>query len=115
MPRTKMGAAARGLRSFRGSDRRLKRSLRIIEYSGGNHGGCPALAQDPSVVIFEEPTGGVDVGVIPQIHAAIRELTARRKVLAISNRILVARRGRIVEALPVSTATVEKIMYEAIH
>jgi simple sugar transport system ATP-binding protein/ribose transport system ATP-binding protein len=107
----------------------LKRSLKIIEYSGGNQQKlvvAKSLAQEPSVVIFDEPTRGVDVGAIPQIHAAIRALAAEGKavivissylpeVLAISDRILVARGGRIVEEIPASEATEEKIMYAAIH
>ena len=63
--------------------------------------------QDPSIVIFDEPTRGVDVGTIPEIHAQIRALADEGKavvvissylpeVLAISDRILVARLGRIV-------------------
>jgi ABC-type sugar transport system ATPase subunit len=107
----------------------LNRSLKIIEYSGGNQQKlvvAKSLAQEPSVVIFDEPTRGVDVGAIPQIHAAIRALAAEGKavivissylpeVLAISDRILVARGGRIVEEMAASEATEEKIMYAAIH
>jgi ABC-type sugar transport system ATPase subunit len=105
------------------------RGLKIIEYSGGNQQKlvvAKSLAQEPSVVIFDEPTRGVDVGAIPQIHAAIRALAAEGKavivissylpeVLAISDRILVARGGRIVEEMASSEATEEKIMYAAIH
>jgi ABC-type sugar transport system ATPase subunit len=107
----------------------LKRTLRIIEYSGGNQQKvvvAKSLAQEPTVVIFDEPTRGVDVGAIPQINAAIRALAAQGKavivissylpeILAVSDRILVARGGRIVEDIPASTATEEKIMYAAIH
>ncbi|SHH39533.1 sugar ABC transporter ATP-binding protein [Bradyrhizobium erythrophlei] len=107
----------------------LKRSLRIVEYSGGNQQKvvvAKSLAQEPSVVIFDEPTRGVDVGAIPQIHAAIRALAAEGKavivissylpeVMAISDRILVARGGRIVEEMTAAQATEEKIMYAAIH
>jgi simple sugar transport system ATP-binding protein/ribose transport system ATP-binding protein len=107
----------------------LNRSLKIIEYSGGNQQKlvvAKSLVQEPSVVIFDEPTRGVDVGAIPQIHAAIRALAAEGKavivissylpeVLAISDRILVARGGRIVEEVAASEATEEKIMYAAIH
>jgi ABC-type sugar transport system ATPase subunit len=107
----------------------LNRNLKIIEYSGGNQQKlvvAKSLAQEPSVVIFDEPTRGVDVGAIPQIHAAIRALAAEGKavivissylpeVLAISSRILVARGGRIVEEMAASEATEEKIMYAAIH
>ena len=69
---------------------------------------------------------GVDVGAIPQIHAAIRALAREGKavivissylpeILAVSDRILVARGGRIVEEMPASEATSEKIMYAAVH
>jgi ABC-type sugar transport system ATPase subunit len=107
----------------------LKRSLKIVEYSGGNQQKvvvAKSLAQEPSLVIFDEPTRGVDVGAIPQIHASIRALAAKGKavivissylpeILAISDRILVARGGRIVEEMPAAEATEEKIMYAAIH
>lgn len=107
----------------------LKRSSKIVEYSGGNQQKvvvAKSLAQEPSVVIFDEPTRGVDVGAIPQIHAAIRELAKSGRavivissylpeVMAVSDRILVARGGRIVEEMPASEATEEKIMYAAIH
>ena len=107
----------------------LRRSARIVEYSGGNQQKvvvAKALAQNPSVIIFDEPTRGVDISAIPQIHAAIRRLAEEGKavmvissylpeVLAVSSRILVARGGRIVEEMPTHEATQEKIMYAAIH
>jgi ABC-type sugar transport system ATPase subunit len=107
----------------------LKRSLKIVEYSGGNQQKvvvAKSLAQEPSIVIFDEPTRGVDVSAIPQIHAAIRKLAAEDKavmvissyipeILAISDRILVARGGRIVEEMSAADATEAKIMYAAIH
>ena len=107
----------------------LKRSLKIIEYSGGNQQKVvvgKALAQDPAVVIFDEPTRGVDVSAIPQIHTAIKSLADDGKavivissylpeVLAISDRILVARGGRIVEEMPASEATEDRVMFAAIH
>ena len=107
----------------------LKRSLKIVEYSGGNQQKvvvAKSLAQEPTVIIFDEPTRGVDVSAIPQIHKAIRELVAQGKavmvissylpeILAISDRVLVARGGRIVEEMASADATQEKIMYAAIH
>jgi len=107
----------------------LKRSLKIIEYSGGNQQKvvvAKSLSQEPSVVIFDEPTRGVDVSAIPQIHASIRKLANEGKavvvissylpeILAISDRILVARSGRIVEEMSRTDATANKIMYAAIH
>jgi ABC-type sugar transport system ATPase subunit len=100
-----------------------------VEYSGGNQQKvvvAKSLAQEPSIVIFDEPTRGVDVSAIPQIHAAIRGLAADRKavvvissylpeILAISDRVLVARGGRIVEEMSAADATEDKIMYAAIH
>jgi simple sugar transport system ATP-binding protein len=105
------------------------RTSKIVELSGGNQQKvvvAKSLAQEPEVVIFDEPTRGVDVGTIPQIHEEIRELAAQGKavvvissylpeVMAISDRILVARQGRIVEEFPVEDATEDKIMYAAIH
>jgi simple sugar transport system ATP-binding protein len=107
----------------------LKRSLKIVEYSGGNQQKVvvgKSLAQEPTVVIFDEPTRGVDVSAIPQIHTAIRNLASEHKavivissylpeIMAISDRIMVARGGRIVEEMARSDATEEKIMYAAIH
>ena len=60
----------------------LKRTLKIVEYSGGNQQKVvvgKSLAQEPTVVIFDEPTRGVDVSAIPQIHAAIRRLAQREQ------------------------------------
>jgi ABC-type sugar transport system ATPase subunit len=107
----------------------LKRSLKIVEYSGGNQQKVvvgKSLAQEPTLVIFDEPTRGVDVSAIPQIHTAIRNLASEQKavivissylpeIMAISDRILVARGGRIVEEMARSDATEEKILYAAIH
>jgi len=64
----------------------LKRTLRIIEYSGGNQQKVvvtKSLAQEPSVVIFDEATRGVDVGAIPQINSAIRSLAVQGKAVVV--------------------------------
>jgi len=107
----------------------LQRKAKIVELSGGNQQKvvvAKSLAQDPSIVIFDEPTRGVDVGTIPEIHAQIRRLAAEGKavmvissylpeVLSLSDRILVAQRGRIVAEFDAADATEDKIMYAAIH
>jgi ABC-type sugar transport system ATPase subunit len=107
----------------------LQRKARIVELSGGNQQKVvisKSLAQDPSIVIFDEPTRGVDVGTIPEIHGQIRRLADEGKavvvissylpeILAVSDRILVARLGRIVAEFDGATATDDKIMYAAIH
>ena len=107
----------------------LQRRARIVELSGGNQQKvviAKSLAQDPSIIFFDEPTRGVDVGTIPEIHAQIRRLADEGKavvvissylpeILAVSDRILVARLGRIVAEFDGATATEDKIMYAAIH
>jgi ABC-type sugar transport system ATPase subunit len=107
----------------------LQRRARIVELSGGNQQKvviAKSLGQDPSIIIFDEPTRGVDVGTIPEIHAQIRRLADEGKavivissylpeILAFSDRILVARLGRIVAEFDAATATEDKIMYAAIH
>ena len=107
----------------------LQRKARIVELSGGNQQKvviAKSLAQDPSIIIFDEPTRGVDVATIPEIHAQIRRLAEEGKavlvissylpeILAVSDRILVARLGRIVAEFDAATATEDRIMYAAIH
>ena len=107
----------------------LQRKARIVELSGGNQQKvviAKSLAQDPTIIIFDEPTRGVDVGTIPEIHGQIRRLADEGKavvvissylpeILAVSDRILVARLGRIVAEFDGATATEDKIMYAAIH
>jgi ABC-type sugar transport system ATPase subunit len=107
----------------------LQRKARIVELSGGNQQKvvlAKALAQDPSIVIFDEPTRGVDVGTIPDIHAEIRRLADEGKavvvissylpeILAVSDRILVARTGRIVAEFDAADATQDRILYAAVH
>ena len=102
---------------------------RVIELSGGNQQKvviAKSLIQNPKVVIFDEPTRGVDVGAIAEIHQLINKLaddglavvvisSYLPEILNLSDRILVARKGRIVEEFNVASATDEKIMYAAVH
>ena len=60
----------------------LQRKAKIVELSGGNQQKvviAKSLVQDPSIIIFDEPTRGVDVGTIPEIHAQIRRACRRRQ------------------------------------
>ncbi len=107
----------------------LQRKARIMELSGGNQQKvvlAKTLVQGPSIIILDEPTRGVDVGTIPHIHAEIRRLADEGKavvvissylpeVLAVSDRILVARTGRIVAEFDAAEATQDKILYAAVH
>ena len=101
----------------------------VVELSGGNQQKvviAKALVQQPKLVIFDEPTRGVDVGAIAEIHAIINRLADEGmavvvissylpEILNISDRILVSRKGRIVEEFAAGEATEEKIMYAAVH
>ena len=107
----------------------LQRKAKIVELSGGNQQKvvlAKTLVQEPSIIIFDEPTRGVDVGTIPHIHAEIRRLAEEGKavvvissylpeILAVSDRILVARTGRIVAEFDAADATQDKILYAAVH
>lgn len=101
----------------------------VAELSGGNQQKvviAKALAQRPEVVFFDEPTRGVDVGAIAEIHQLIGSLADEGlavvvissylpEILNISDRILVCRQGRIVEEFDAKAATEEKVMYAAVH
>ncbi len=78
------------------------------------------------VIIFDEPTRGVDVGAIAEIRSIIRKLadggagvvvisSYLPEILDISDRILVARGGTIVAEFSKDEATPEKILHAAIH
>ena len=86
-------------------------NARVIELSGGNQQKvviAKALVQKPKLIIFDEPTRGVDVGAIAEIHQLINRLaddgiavivisSYLPEILNLSDRILVCRQGRIVE------------------
>jgi simple sugar transport system ATP-binding protein len=102
---------------------------KAIELSGGNQQKvviAKTLVQNPRIIIFDEPTRGVDVGAIAEIHELINQLADRGlaivvissylpEVLNLSDRILVMRQGRTVEEFSPDEATEEKIMYAAVH
>jgi simple sugar transport system ATP-binding protein len=102
---------------------------RVVELSGGNQQKVvigKGLIQKPRVIIFDEPTRGVDVGAIAEIHQLINRFaddglavvvisSYLPEVMNLSDRILVCRQGRIVEELSPLDATEEKIMYAAVH
>ncbi len=109
--------------------RAINADARVVELSGGNQQKvviAKSLVQRPRLVIFDEPTRGVDVGAIAEIHQIIKTLaddglavmvisSYLPEVLNLSDRILVARQGRIVEEFIPGEATEEKIMYAAVH
>jgi simple sugar transport system ATP-binding protein len=109
--------------------RAISKDVKVIELSGGNQQKvviAKSLVQEPDVIIFDEPTRGVDVGAITEIHAEINRLADAGKavvvissylpeVMALSDRILVAKQGKVVVEFSGAEATQEGIMYAAIH
>jgi len=104
-------------------------NARVVELSGGNQQKVvigKGLIQKPRIVIFDEPTRGVDVGAIAEIHQIINRLADQGlavvvissylpEIMNLSDRILVFRQGRVVEEISPLEATQEKIMYAAVH
>ena len=98
------------------------------QLSGGNQQKVVVakwLAASPKLLIVDEPTNGVDVGAKAEIHRLLRELAASGiaillisselpEVLAVSHRILVMRRGRLVGEFDGAQATQEAIMEKAL-
>ena len=109
--------------------RAISQDVKVIELSGGNQQKvviAKSLVQDPEVIIFDEPTRGVDVGAIAEIHAEINRLADAGKavvvissylpeVMSLSDRILVAKQGKVVVEFAGNDASQEDIMYAAIH
>lgn len=109
--------------------RSIDLKAQVIELSGGNQQKVvisKALVQKPKLIIFDEPTRGVDVGAIAEIHSLIEGLADQGlavivissylpEILALSDRILVCRQGRIVEEFSPLTVTEKDIMYAAVH
>ena len=102
---------------------------RAGDMSGGNQQKVVLakwLQRNCEVIIFDEPTRGIDVGAKYEIHSLINELAAAGKaivmisselpeVLGMSDRILVMHDGRITgEIADVPNATQEQIMELAV-
>ena len=109
--------------------RALSAEARVVELSGGNQQKvviANSLVQKPRIIIFDEPTRGVDVGAIQEIHQLLSDLaddglavvvisSYLPEILNVSDRILVMRGGRVVEEFSPQDATAEAIMYAAVH
>ena len=108
--------------------RPLDCKLQAKKLSGGNQqkiviGKC--LSTEPKILIIDEPTNGIDIGAKTKIHDLLRELTEKGmgiimissdlpEVLAVSDRILVMRKGKIVAEFEGGSVTQEIIMNKAI-
>ncbi len=101
----------------------------VLHLSGGNQQKvviAKSLSQEPRLVIFDEPTRGVDVGAVAEIYKIVRDLAESGagvvvissylpEILDLSDRILVAKSGTIAAEFQRSEASAEKILQAAIH
>jgi L-arabinose transport system ATP-binding protein len=101
----------------------------VANLSGGNQQKVVLarwLVSNPRVLILDEPTRGVDVGAKAEIYHVINDLSAEGlaiivisselpEILALSDRVLVMRAGRISGELAREDATEERILALAMH
>jgi rhamnose transport system ATP-binding protein len=82
------------------------------------------LARNPSVLIVDEPTRGIDVGTKAEVHRLLSELAGQGvavlmisselpEVLGMADRVLVMHEGRLVEELSRAEATEERVAMAA--
>jgi len=101
----------------------------VLYLSGGNQQKvviAKSLVQQPRLVIFDEPTRGVDVGAIAEIRQIIRDFADAGagvilissylpEILDLADRILVAKGGTIAAGFSREEATAAGILNAAIH
>jgi ribose transport system ATP-binding protein len=97
---------------------------KVKNLSGGNQQKVVIakwLTADTNILIFDEPTRGIDVGAKSEIYKLLNDLTRQGKsiimisselpeILRMSHRIIVMCEGRITGELKIAEATQEKIM-----
>ncbi|MBL8576408.1 MAG: sugar ABC transporter ATP-binding protein [Mesorhizobium sp.] len=100
----------------------------IGELSGGNQQKAILarwLLADPNILILDEPTRGIDIGVKAEFYDIIGELAEQGRaillisselpeLLALCDRILVMAEGRLTAEIPRAEATQEKVMQAAV-
>ena len=99
----------------------------VVNLSGGNQQKVVIakwLTRDCDILIFDEPTRGIDIGAKSEIYTLMNELVAQGKsiimissemteVLRMSDRIIVMCEGRKTGEIDISEATQENIMHMA--
>ncbi len=97
---------------------------RVGNLSGGNQQKVAIgkwLTTDSRIIIFDEPTRGIDVGAKSEIYKLMNDLIDQGKsiimisselpeILRMSHRILIMCEGRITGELPIKEANQESIM-----
>lgn len=127
-PRSAESVAGKFVEQFR--VRTLNPNKAIVEeLSGGNQQKvvlAKGLTRKPIVAIIDEPTRGVDLGTIPEIHAMIRALADEGvavivissyipEIQALSDRVLVVRAGSVAAEFSPEEADEESLMFAAVH
>ncbi|MFI4995574.1 MAG: sugar ABC transporter ATP-binding protein [Hyphomicrobiales bacterium] len=101
-----------------------RRNLRAGELSGGNQQKlllAKMMQLSPRIIVFDEPTRGIDIGTKAEIYRFIAALAAKGKsvivissemqeLIGLCHRILVMREGRIVGELEGEGATEDEIV-----
>lgn len=101
----------------------------VMNLSGGNQQKVVIakwLTHDCDILIFDEPTRGIDVGAKNEIYKLMNRLAAEGKsiimissemteILRMSDRILVMCEGKKTGEISIEDATQEKIMHLAMH
>jgi ABC-type sugar transport system ATPase subunit len=97
---------------------------KVIYLSGGNQQKvvlAKALETESDILIFDEPTAGIDVGTKAEIRAMIGELAEQghtvllissemSEILTLADRILVMHKGKLVGELKRQEASAERIL-----
>jgi ribose transport system ATP-binding protein len=103
------------------------RSMPVSRLSGGNQQKvllAKILALDPEIIVFDEPTRGIDVGTKAQIYHLIANMASKGRacvvisselleIIGLCHRVIVMRSSRIVATLDGSAVNEDEIMLYA--
>jgi ribose transport system ATP-binding protein len=103
------------------------RSMSVSRLSGGNQQKvlmAKILALNPEIIVFDEPTRGIDVGTKAQIYHLIAEMAAKDRacvvisselleIIGLCHRVIVMRSQRIVASLEAAEINEDEIMLYA--
>lgn len=102
---------------------------KVLHLSGGNQQKvviAKVMSTVPDIIIFDEPTRGIDVGAKQEVYRAMIELLEQgksiimvssdlREMIGMSHRIIVMSNGAVTAEIPREQATQELILSHAFH